>query len=320
MAKDVSKYARFDPMFLTDGLFVPTARKGQALYEVGREYDHGEVRFKGVQLTAAHQSVLLAVCARTGRNGLLVRGTKDDTLGDQFTLDLLNDPKAGKRAVEALEAVAEAERKDKAIVECSAYSLLMDAGMETGGKDYKKVADLLSDLATVVLYRRVNKRGAASNLLSFVHDGDKMSIALNWRLAESILGEAQNIQVSLLERHNLQGSVARLLHAWLSAHIRQGFSLMDGQGAKLDTLARHIWGNRPVSDSVKWKRRFELKKAIVEIGQLDGWAASVDGRNIARFSRPCFIEKRTPGQQVELKKRADQVSEALADWTTKLKR
>lgn len=319
MAKDVSKYARVDPMFMTDGLFVPTARKGQALYEVGREYDQGEVVFKGVQLTAAHQSVLLAVCARTGRSGLLVKGTKDDTLGNQMTLDFFENPKAGRDALAALEAVAEAERKDKTLVECSAYSLLLDAGMETGGKDYKKVANLLSDLATVVLYRRVGKRGAASNLLSFVHDGDKMSIALNWRLAESILGEAQNIQVSLMERHGLSASVARLLHAWLSAHVRQGFSLMDGQGAKLDTLARHVWGNRPVSDSVKRNRRSELRKAIEEIGQLDGWAADVDERGVARFSRPHFIEKRTPGQQGELKKRADQVAESFAHWVKKLK-
>ena len=319
MAKDVSKFARVDPMFMTDGLFVPTARKGQALYEVGREYDQGEVVFKGVQLTAAHQSVLLAVCARTGRNGLLVKGTKDDTLGNQMSLDFFENSKAGRDALAALQAVAEAERKDKTLVECSAYSLLLDAGMETGGKDYKKVADLLSDLATVVLYRRVGKRGAASNLLSFVHNGDKMSIALNWRLAESILGEAQNIQVSLMERHNLAGSVARLLHAWLSAHVRQGFSLMDGQGAKLDTLARHVWGSRPVSDSVKRNRRSELRKAIEEIGRLEGWAAVVDERGTARFSRPRFVEQRTPGEQGELKKRADQLADSFAAWTKTLK-
>lgn len=314
MARDVSKFARVDPMFMTDGLFVPTARKGQALYEVGREYDHGEVAFKGVQLTAAHQSVLLAVCARMGRRGLLVKGTKEDTLGDQIPLDLFSNPKAGKNALAALDAAAEAASKDKALVECSAYSLLLDAGMETGGKEYKKVADLLSDLSTVVLYRRVGKRGGASNLLSFVHDGDKMSIALNWRLAESILGDAHNIQVSLAERHNLTGSVSRLLHAWLSAHVRNGYSLMNGQGAKLDTLSRHVWGVRPVSADVVRYRRAQLRQAIREINELPGWVASVDDKGTARFSRPVSIEGRTPGQKKELEKRQEQFLDAFGVW------
>ena len=123
-----------------------------------------------------------------------------------------------------------------------------------------------------------------------------------------------------MERHHLKGSVARLLHAWLSAHVRQGFSLMDGQGAKLDTLARHVWGKRPVSAGAIRKRRVVLREAIEEIGKLEGWAASTDTRGIARFSRPKFVEQKTPGQQSELKKRADLIVDALGDWTKDLKK
>jgi len=63
MKKDVSAFANFDPAFACDGLFVPRSQKGWALYDVRKEFDRGEIIFEGVQLTAAHQSVLLAVCA-----------------------------------------------------------------------------------------------------------------------------------------------------------------------------------------------------------------------------------------------------------------
>lgn len=310
MVKDVSKFARFDPAFATDGLFVPTARKGSALYDVGREYDGGEIRFEGVQLTAAHQSVLLAVCARTGRGGLRVRGSKEDPLGVQFGLEFDGDKAVAAKTVAGLKAKEAARDEDTTLVECSAYSLLVDAGMETGGNNYTTLARLLTQLATVVMYRRVGKRGATSNLLSFEHEGDRMSIALNWRLAASILG-AQNIQVSLGERHRLESAVARLLHAWLSCYVRQGFSLMDGQGAKLDTLARHIWGKRPASQDLTRYRRKQLREAIEEIGRLPGWAASVDAKGVARFSRPKAVEMTTPGEEAEDTERADRYFQAV---------
>lgn len=309
MAKDVSKYAKFDPAFATDGLFVPTARKGHALYDVGREYDNGEIRFEGVQLTAAHQSVLLAVCARTGRGGLRVKGSKDDLLGAQYGLEFNED--AASRNIEALKPKGLAEAEDTAVVECSAYAILADAGMDDGGNNYATLSKLLTQLGTVVMYRRVGKRGGSSNLLSFEHDGDRMSIALNWRLAASILGDRQNIQVSLYERQKLGGAVPRLLHAWLSCYVRQGHSLMNGQGAGLDTLARHIWGKRPVSESVKRKRRFELRKAIEEVGRLPGWSSSVDGKNVARFTRPKDIDVDLPGDDAELKERFERFTDAF---------
>lgn len=309
MVRDVSKYAKFDPALATDGLFTPTARRGQALYEVGRTWDGGEIRFEGVQLTAAHQSVLLAVCARTGRGGLLVKGSKDDPLGAQFGLDF--DKETAEKTTRALATRGVAAEEETAVVECSAYAILADAGMDDGGNNYITLSKLLTQLATVVMYRRVGKRGGSSNLLSFVHDGDKMSIALNWRLAAAILGDHQNIQVSLYERHRLNGSVARLLHAWLSCFVRPGKGLMNGQGAKLDTLAAHIWGNRPVSAGVARNRRTDLRKAIAEIGGLPGWSASVDARGVAHFNRPAHIDVDLPGDDAETKERFDRFTDAF---------
>lgn len=311
MAKDVSKYAKFDPAFATDGLFVPTARKGQALYDVGRDLDGGEIRFEGVQLTAAHQSVLLAVCARTGRGGLRVRGTKDDPLGAQYGIRFEGDQDAATRNIRALNPKGAPTEEEMAVVECSAYAILADAGMDDGGNNYATLSRLLTQLGTVVMYRRVGKRGGSSNLLSFEHDGDRMSIALNWRLAASILGDKQNIQVSLYERQRLGGAVSRLLHAWLSCYVRQGHSLMNGQGAKLDTLARHIWGKRPASPGVVRNRRSDLRKAIEEIGRLPGWSASVDSKNIAHFTRPKDVDIELPGDDAEAKERLERFTDAF---------
>ena len=311
MVKDVSKYARFDPAFAIDGLFTPTARKGHALYNVGREYDGGEISFEGVQLTAAHQSVLLAVCARTGRNGLSVRGSKKDLLGSQFGLDL--DEDSAVKDAPTLRASGTAKDENTAVVECSAYAILADAGMDHGGNNYATLSKLLTQLATVVMYRRIGKQGGSSNLLSFEHQGDRMSIALNWRLAASILGDQQNVRVSLYERQKLTRSVSRLLHAWLSCYVRQGSSLMDGQGAKIDTLARHIWGKRPASADVIRKRRVELRKAINEVGSLSGWVANVDKNGLAKFSRPKEINADLPGDDAEKAERSDRFFNAFYD-------
>ena len=78
---NLSSYSKLDPAHVLDGLFVPRVQKGHALYDVEGPIDGGIVRFKGVQLGVAHQSLLLAVVARTARLGsdaLVVKGGPGD--------------------------------------------------------------------------------------------------------------------------------------------------------------------------------------------------------------------------------------------------
>lgn len=276
MAKGTSDFAFYDPAVgACDGLFTPKRSKGQSLYDVGRIWDYGVISFKGEQMTAQHQSVLLAICAQTARDGLIIRGNEAEVQRHEGVLKLdgmLEDP-------------------DMSFLMVSAYDLLLDANMGTGGKDYKALISILHEMSTVSLYREVSgKPKRISPLIAFpiAFKGDLLPIRLNWRLAGSIFGQ-QNIRVSLNERRELRTPIARLAHCWLSCFIREGQSLMAGKGAKVQTLAKHVWGNRPASDSVWRNRCLAFKRAMVqEIGTLDGWAVT-ETRNrhgMLNVSRP----------------------------------
>ncbi len=270
----VSSFAKVDPAHLLDGLFTPTAKKGEALYEVEGSFAGIKIAFKGVQMSVTHQSLLLAISARTARqakaNAVLVTGNADNLQHKQ---------------VKKLSLTGKAKGMDVSIVECTAYSLLIDAGMNAGGKSYYAMINLLHEMATVTMYRGSGLKGGTSRLLAFSHDGEQFLVSFNWRMADAILGK-QNVQVSLHERNFLKKyPVAKVLHAWLSAHIRLGGQLMAGRGAEIDTLIRHVWGNRPCSHDVTKKRRSRIKEALYEIGKLDGWAFRLQGTH-AFISRP----------------------------------
>jgi len=296
MKKDVSAFANYDPAFACDGLFVPRSQKGWALYDVGKEFDRGEIKFEGVQLTAAHQSVLLAVCARTGRHGLDVLGSRSDLKGLQVSLDL--DDKPEITIEDEIDALLDmlfddieagvAPNQNTALLEVSAYSLLTDAGLVGGGNGYKRMIELLRQLSSVSVYRCVGKMGATSRLISFKHNGDRMNILVNWRLAAAVLGNGQFARISLFERSDLKTAAAKVLHAWLCCHMRPGSSFMGRQGVYLDTLIPHVWGKRPAMNALATrKRRMALRDALSEIGSLGGWAVTNGSRdNAFHIARP----------------------------------
>lgn len=311
----LSKFAKLDPAHVLDGLFVPTVQRGQALYDVCSQFDGGTISFKGVQLSVAHQSVLLSIAARTGRQpkaeGLVIAGTANDLLcwaaDPEEQSKLTEEQRELAQQVKQLERTDEAETQDFSLVKTSAYSLLIDAGMQTGSSDYQKLSELLHDMSTVVMYRNIKGIGGTSRLLSFQHKKDKFIVSLNWRLADAIFG-GQNIHVSLTERHLLSESpVAKILHTWLSAYIRPGQSLMSGNGAEIDTLIRHVWGNRPASEGTLKQRRRRIREALGAINGLRGWTTSVEGSH-AFISRPKLLEHGgdpTPGEFSEAEARTE---------------
>lgn len=270
----VSSFAKVDPAHLLDGLFTPTAKKGEALFNVEGSFGGLMIAFKGVQMSVAHQSLLLAISARTSRqakaNAVLVTGNAGNLQNKQ---------------VKQLALTGRAEGLDVSIVKCTAYSLLVDAGMNVGGKSYNAMINMLHEMSSVTMYRGVGLKGGTSRLLSFSHDGNQFIVSFNWRMADAILGR-QNVQVSLHERNYLKESpVAKILHAWLSGHIRLGGQLMAGRGAEIDTLVRHVWGNRPCSEGVLKQRRIRVREGLVAINKLDGWVCRLNGTH-AYISRP----------------------------------
>jgi hypothetical protein len=287
----ISKFCKLDPAHLLDGLFVPVAKKGEALYDVSDKFDGGKISFKGCQLGASHQSVLLAVAARTSRAGK-----------EAVVINCRSNDLSAILALKPLKIEGEASKADFSVVQCTAYSLLTDASIEPNGAGYKKLKVLLHELATVTLMRDLEGGGGTSTLLSAKWKADgTIFVTLNWRMTDAILG-GQNIQISLHERHELgdRAYVAQILHAWLSGHIRLGGQLMAGRGAKIDTLIKHVWGTRPCSDDVLKKRRGRILEALCKIGNLPSWVCRIEGTHafITRL-KEIRNDDITPGQYSE---------------------
>jgi hypothetical protein len=268
-----------DPAHLLDGLWVPVAQKGHALYDVKGDFDGLQIGFLGVQLDAVHQSVLLAIAARTAQakkaNGVLIKGTSNDLMA---------------RQMELLEITGLARNQDVSLVHCRAYALLSDAGMTTNKDGYKQLMQVLKEMSTIVMWRgqwdpeTKREKGNTSNLLGFELDGQDLAITLNWRMTDAIFGP-QSVFINLHERRALEDPVVKILHCWLSGFIRlprergRSSQLMAGKGAEIDTLIRHVWGKRPCTDSVMGNRRMRIREALDLINTLPDWGVRIEGKH-----------------------------------------
>jgi hypothetical protein len=260
----ISEFAMFDPGHLLDGLFTPTSNDHMRLYEVSGTHNKKPLRFSGPQLSSAHQSILLSIVAITARQKI------DDALISPGTKDGKH-----KKLLDMLEPVGEAIKKNVSVVTCTRYSLLKDAGMARGGREYELLMKLLQQMNEVRLH--AGTKDVSTRLIVFCLDGETLTISLNWRLTDAIF-ENQNVNISLSERRELSSSrVAKVLHVWLSGYIRPGGELMAGKGAKIDTLIKHVWGKRLCSPDDMKSRRNSIKKALLLINELSAWEVITKG-------------------------------------------
>ena len=268
--RDQALYSKTDPALMTDGLFVPRPSRKRAI-DIQRKWGDGEIGFRGVQLGAAHESLLLAICARAGMDGEQIKGEE-----------------SGGELWDKLTVTGEARSATTAEIEVSAYQLLEDIGYkQRGGAAFRMIDRLLRDLATLTVWRRIGGSSGASHVLSYTRTDDRLKIRLSWRIAGAIFGLVpQHARVSIEERRELS-STAKRLHAWLSAHVRPGQSLAAGQAVDPDCLIVHIWGEMPPRSNRRLlsKRRAATRDAIEEIAALPGWSVTWSGRRV-RIARP----------------------------------
>jgi hypothetical protein len=264
-----------DPAHLLDGLFTPKTRSGEALFDVKGLHKKKPIEFSGLQMSATHQSILLAIIAR------IARQPKEKHLTESE-----EDSNIKTELFSLLAPSGEASRFSFSVLECSPYALLSDAGMGKGGKDYQLLIKLLSEMSDVSMHRGEGPKSSSSKLIAFKEVvNKKLAIGINWRLTDSVSGK-QNVNISLAERRSLGNDpIAKILHTWLCRTIRKNGELMAGRGAEIDTLMRHIWGNRPCSADVIKKRRQATKRAVNEINNLPGWEATIEDTHVF-VSRP----------------------------------
>lgn len=314
-------YAKFDPAHVFDGLFVPTkGKKRGRLYVAPRRFGDLEIGFQGFeQLGADDQSILLALSAQLGIDGLIIDDDPPGPISRQLRLDLKfkNDdgaPLASKRT--------------------SLRSLLIDAGYKPD-IGTKQVKDSLNRLGNVQI-REINHETGwerACNLISasFNHKTGEVHVAANPRLTGAVF-RRQHVKISLFERNELESEAAKLLHCWLCSNIRLGRSLGNGNGAHIDTLAPHVWGKTAwegFAASDRSKKRSQLRNALDEIADRTrglqggiGWAIDQTSSGLVLVSRP----KELPFLEGEHEMRPSEVHDLLSqppepdlfdpqDWT-----
>ena len=314
-------YAKFDPAHVFDGLFVPTKgkKRGRLLVEP-RRFGTLEIGFQGFeQLGADDQSILLALSAQLGIDGLMIDDTPPGPIAKQLRLDLRFNqddgaPLASKRT--------------------SLRSLLIDAGHNSDTSTDKAKESLNRLRATQI--REVNRETGwdrVCNLISvsFNHKTGEIHVAANPRLTGAVF-RVQHVKVSLFERNELESEAAKLLHCWLCSNIRLGRSLGNGNGAHIDTLAPHVWGKaawEEASKKVRSQRRVQLRAALDEIADRTrglqggiGWAIDQTSSGLVLVSRP----KELPFLEGEHDMRPSEVHDLLSqppepdlfdqqDWT-----
>lgn len=283
-------YAKLDPAHAFDGLFVPTAGKKRGrLFVKPRQFGDIEIGFQGFeQLGANDQSILLAITAQLGIDGLTIEADPTGPVSKQLRLALEFDEDDGAPV---------ASKKT------SFRSLLRDAGQhpDAGTNDAKESLNRLRN-AQIREVNRVTGWDRASQLISvrFNTKTGEVHIAANPRLTQAVFA-GQHIKVSLFERNALKSDVAKLLHCWLCTNVRLGKSLGNGRGATLETLAKHVWGmdawdKFAIPD--KSKKRAQIRSALIEIEEKtrslqrgteangNGWAIEITKSGVAFVSRP----------------------------------
>ena len=141
-------------------------------------------------------------------------------------------------------------------------------------KDKNRLERSLKRLASTTVFITAKKKGKeircmGSNLVSFVFDYvGYFIVAVNPFVAQAILGNPLGGYTSYIDGRvfKLKGISAVLL-SWLSAWLGLGKS---GR-ISLDKLEEKIYGDKTENKKNRYKRRRQLRKALQEINELEGW-------------------------------------------------
>lgn len=312
-------YAKFDPAHVFDGLFVPTKgkKRGRLLVE-SRRFGNLEIGFQGFeQLGSDDQSILLALTAQLGIDGLVIDATPAGPVSKQLRLALDFSRDDGAQL---------------ASKRTSLRSLLIDAGHNPDTSTDKAKNSLNRLRATQI--REIDRETGwdrVCNLISvsFNHKTGEIHVAANPRLTGAVF-RGQHVKVSLFERNELESEPAKLLHCWLCSNIRLGQALGNGNGAHIDTLVPHVWGRsawETASTKVRSVRRSQLKAALDEISDLTrglpggmDWAIDQTSSGIVLISRPKelpFLESdMTPSEYHGIMSKAQEIDpfDEEDDW------
>lgn len=257
-------HARVDSSHcLTDGLFRPLSRvPSKECLDVTHTFKGYTLRWLNYcKLNIVDQSVFLAI------HRLGVEEGRVERVGDEHESPVMKEVRA------ALKLEKEATRSDCLVLDTTLYEIAKTIGVTDGGENLKMIRNSLIKLSCVsfLIYKGDNigdtffKSGLFSKLAGT--DG-RIHVGINPMLGKALTGN-QSTFVSMSEQRCLKSDITKRLHVWLSSWMRVG----DERKIEIDKLVPHIWGENPESETMR-KRRYSIRKAIIELNNLSSWAAS----------------------------------------------
>lgn len=275
---DVNKHdlthARHDPSHcLAPGLFRSLKKGERKTGKLDVTYEYGEdecMRFVGFEpLGADDLRMLQVIVALAGPDSLVLSPEPQTATGRQLRVSL--EPKF------------DALKQDALVVRESLTKLLWEAGMTDSGDNILSLKASLLRMSNVTVLAKKGQRQASYHLMSHALDEEsgKIWIALNPRLAESILGKRQFARIDMNEVRALQSGPSRLMHQRLCGWINPGKFGRVG----LDTLCEYVWPDQTSNTNTLKTRRQTARKALAELAAV-GWTMSEYAKGKWEIKRP----------------------------------
>ncbi|MFL1493294.1 replication protein C, IncQ-type [Pseudomonas antarctica] len=261
-------YTILDPALATASLF-RAFKYGERPGGLVVEHNHDKTHFLFTcyeWLDVRDQSILLAIVGLAGLSRDLLDAENDSPIDRQLWPEL--HPSRDALGGRALKLTA------------TCYQLLTAANLPTRTADYGRLKDSLYRLSQVGCRARRDGYDWSMRLLSVATaPNGEVVIALNSRFVHALF-DGQFVKLCLKERRKLDGDPAKLLHAWLSATVRENSGW---HWTGLDTVSQRVWGPMSAVPATQRFRRAQIRKALVEISEI-GWGVKLRGEGI----RSCF--------------------------------
>lgn len=257
---------------LAPGLFRSLKRGDYKRLKLDVVYEFGKgerLEFGGKEpLGAPELRVLQGLIAMAGPEGLLLSPEPKTDSGQQLRLLL-------ETKFDAVQA--------NALVAKGSFRALARAIGYADIENTKGIQESIERLWGVSVIAQKGARRMGFRLLAS-YDSDeaegRLHVALNPRIAQAIMGEAQHCRISLDEVRALKTDPARLIHQRLCGWIDAGKS----SKTTIETLCGYVWIEEATSNTLK-QRRLSVRKALAEIESL-GWTVTEYVRGKFEISRP----------------------------------
>ncbi len=267
---------RFDMATGIAGLAKPLAKGVKRGYlDIRQKWQGGCIEFRGGELTAVDLGVLFAII------NLAQRTEPEPDIGAEIVglLPLLPN----RNNEENL-----ARKKNTLTINTNYAEVNRLLGKATDGNNIATIKEALKVLSLISVYIEDGKKWGMTHLINHCIGDDKsLTISLNYRIAEVLLGESSSYgKLSLKTYNELPTSVSKITYSYLVNLCGARTELKIG----INTLIESVW-QEPIaklSKAVLNDRRTKIRSALKSIDELSHLKISAESQNevVNVFKRP----------------------------------